>query len=327
MYPRNLPAFLKKTIFTVLALISRLKWIRDRRSLPLQREDWGLYLDIHVASALRLHRLPNLLAPAGYNDQVKWLMLFSQHELMPLCADKFRVRQYVADKIGEEFLIPLRAVGESWTDVEQALREGDGALKCSHDSGTTTLFGSLSEEKIRNMKTLYESRLLREHGVGKGEWHYRGIKPLLLVEERLPGLNPEVGPADIKVHCADGQPRMVHIIDSRQAASRQAFFSGEGKPLDLRIKPHRAKIENFDFEAVREKIIPLATRLAEPFHYVRVDFYLVEGKPYFGELTFFEEAGLFPKKSEELDLASAIGIRCERPKPTIHHSLTRTEAT
>jgi hypothetical protein len=327
MYPRHFPDFLKKTLYGFIALVVRLKWAKDRRSLPLRPHDWELYLDIHIASALRLHRLPNLIAPVGYNDEVKWLMLFSQHELMPVCADKFRVRQYVAQTIGEEFLIPVKAVGESWTDIEQALKEGDGVVKCSHDSGTATLFDSLGEEQIHNLKSLYESRLLREHGVGKGEWHYRGIKPLLIVEEKLPGSRPEVGPADIKVHCVDGEPRMVHIIDSRQTASRQAFFSPEGEALNLRIKPHRAKIENFDFEGVRKKIFPLVSRLAKPFSYVRVDFYLVGEKPYFGELTFFEEAGLFLERSEELDLASAIGIRCDNPQPTIHRSLFRTDST
>ena len=327
MYPRHLPAVIKRTIYGFLFVISRLKWLIDMRSLPLLREDWSLYLDIHIASALRLRRLPNLFSPAGYNDQVKWLMLFSQHELMPICADKFRVRSYVADTIGEEYLIPLRAVGESWVEVEQALRRGDGVLKCSHDSGTATLFGSLSEEQIQSLRKLYETRLLREHGVGKGEWHYRGIRPVLMVEEKLPGSSPEVGPADIKVHCVNGEPRMVHIIDNRQTLSRQAFFSSEGKPLNLRIKPHRAKIENFDFEPVKQRIFPLVSRLANPFPYVRVDFYLVDGEPYFGELTFFEEAGLFSKKSEELDLASAIGIRCDNPRPTIHHSLAKTEVT
>jgi len=327
MYPQHFPDFLKKTLYGFLTLVVRLKWAKDRRSLPLRPHDWELYLDIHIASALRLHRLPNLIAPVGYNDEVKWLMLFSQHELMPVCADKFRARQYVAQTIGEEFLIPLRAVSESWIDIEQALKEGDGVLKCSHDSGTATLFDSLSEEQILNLKSLYESRLLREHGVGKGEWHYRGIKPLLIVEEKLPGSRPEVGPADIKVHCVGGEPRMVHIIDSRQTTSRQAFFSQDGESLNLRIKPHRAKIENFDFEGVRQKIFPLVSRLAKPFPYVRVDFYLVGEKPYFGELTFFEEAGLFLKRSEELDLASAIGIQCDKPQPTIHRSLLRTDST
>ena len=81
MYPPRLPAFLKRLMYVVLLLIVRLKWLSDRTFLPLHTHDWILYFDIHVASALRLKRLPNLRNPVGYNDQVKWLMLFAQHQL------------------------------------------------------------------------------------------------------------------------------------------------------------------------------------------------------------------------------------------------------
>ena len=312
-------------MYVVLLLIVWLKWLADRRFLPLHTHDWILYFDIHVASALRLKRLPNLRNPAGYNDQVKWLMLFAQHELMPLCADKIRVREYVAEKIGAEHLIPLRATADSWSGILPALRAGPGVLKCSHDSGTTTLFGDLDDTQIRKLERRYAGRLAREYGVGKGEWHYRGIEPRFVVEERLPGATPHVGPADIKVHCVKGRPALVHIIDSRQSNSRQAFFSPQGEQLSLRVKPHRETITGYDFGPVRATIFPLATKLAEPFRYVRVDFYLIGNTPYFGELTFFEEAGLFTNRPEEEDLGRAIGLTCDDPLPTIHHSLAARE--
>ena len=321
MYPPQLPAFLKRSLYVALVVVVRLKWLSDTRFLPLRAHDWRLYFDIHVASALRLKRLPNLRNPDGYNDQVKWLMLFAQHELMPLCADKIRVREYVADAIGPEYLIPVRATADSWSEILPALREGPGVLKCTHDSGTTTLFDDLDDAQFEKLERRYAGRLSREHGVGKGEWHYRGIEPRFIVEERLPGATPRVGPADIKIHCVKGMPALVHIIDSRQSNSRQAFFSPEGQPLSLRVKAHRDSIVGYDFEPVRAKIFPLAKILAEPFHYVRVDFYLIGDTPYFGELTFFEEAGLFTNRSEENDLGQAIGLTCDDPVPTIHHSL------
>ena len=321
MYPPKFPVFLKRSVYTALLVIVWLKWLVDRQVLPLKTHDWELYFDIHAAAALRLKRFPHLHNPHGYNDQVKWLMLFAQHELMPLCADKIEVREYVADKIGAEHLIPLRAVADSWSEVLPALREGPGVLKCSHDSGTTTLFHDLSESQIEKLEQRYAGRLSREYGVGKGEWHYGSIRPRFLVEERLPGATPHVGPADIKIHCVKGIPSLVHVIDSRQSNSRQAFFSPDGEPRSLRVKAHRETIVDYDFEPVRAKILPLAKILAEPFHYVRVDFYLIGDTPYFGEMTFFEEAGLFTNRWEELDLGHAVGLRCDDPVPTIHHSL------
>ncbi len=321
MYPADFPLVVNRMIYFVLFFVTRIKWESDRRNLPLVDHDWQLYLDIHIASALRLRRLPDLQNPVGYNDQVKWLMLFAQHELMPVCADKVRVREYVSERLGPKVLIPIRVIANSWSEIEDELTRGPAVLKCSHDSGSTTLLDSLDAKKIANLRQHYERQLSREHGVGKGEWHYKGIEPRLVLEERLPGSDPRVGPADIKVHCVNGQPRMVHIIDNRQADSRQAFFSAQGEPLSLSLKPHRGKINGFEFDKVKSIILPLVTKLAEPFRYVRVDFYLVEDKPFFGEMTFFEEAGLFPRRSEEIELASAIGIECVNPRPTLHNSL------
>jgi hypothetical protein len=325
MYPPQLPAFLKQSLYVALVGLVRLKWLTDSRVLPLRAHDWKLYFDIHVASALRLKRLPNLRNPVGYNDQVKWLMLFAQHELMPLCADKIRVRDYVANKIGSQHLIPLRATADSWSDIVPALRDGPGVLKCSNDSGSTTLFDDLGDLQIEKLERRYAGRLSREYGVGKGEWHYGGIRPRFLVEERLPGATPHVGPADIKIHCVRGKPALVHIIDSRQSNSRQAFFSPDGEPRNVKVKTHRETIVGYDFKPVRAKILPLARILSEPFRYVRVDFYLIGDTPYFGELTFFEEAGLFTNRSEENDLGEALGLTCDDPAPTIHHSLAARE--
>lgn len=323
IYPKRFPGFINRSIYGVLTLIIRLKWINDSAALPLRQEDWELYLDIHIVSALRLHKFPNLINPAGYNDQMKWLMLFSQHELMPQCADKFRVRSYVGEKIGEEFLIPLKAVGDSWGEIESSVLQGPGAIKCTHDSGSTVLFEELDESDLERLRQRFERQLLRRHGSGKGEWHYRWIKPRLLVEEKLPGSSPRVGPADVKIHCVGGNPRLIHIIEDRQANSRQAFFSAEGAPVEVAIKPHRGKVADFDFEKVRGTILPLAARLAEPFRYVRVDFYLVGDTPFFGELTFFEEAGLFLNRLEDESLARAIGLECRDPIPTIHNALPK----
>lgn len=264
--------------------------------------------------------MPNLRNPSGYNDQVKWLMLFAQHPLMPICADKVKVRDYVADRIGPDFLVKAKAVSRHWPDIEPFLWEGPGVLKCSHDSGSSTLFETMDLEKVKKLESRFERELLRQHGYGKGEWHYQRVVPQLIVEEKLPGPRPGAGPIDVKIHCVEGKPRLVHIIEDRQGDSRQAFFSATtGKRLELRVKPHRKRILEFDFQVVRTHVLPLALPLAEPFRYVRVDFYLVGNTPYFGELTFFEEAGLFSSRDEERDLSQAIGLRCDDPQPTIHN--------
>lgn len=297
------------------------KWNIDRFFLPLETYDWGLYLDIHVIAAVRLRRLPNLLRPRGFNDQMKWLMLFAQHELMPRCVDKVAVREVVARAIGVDYLIPLRVVSESWDEVASRVSDGPGVMKCSHDSGSAWLFDDPTESEVRGHEEKFKALVAREYGVGKGEWMYRDVPRRILIEERLPGTSPGVGPADIKVHCVNGEPALIHVIEGRQGVQKQAFFSPTGQRLRLRVKPHRAQIEGFEIGAVLNLVLGPVRKLASPFRYVRVDMYVVENRAYFGELSFHEQSGLFKNRAEEIDLAKVLKIECVNPQKTIHRKV------
>ena len=216
LFPEKIPFFVRKLIFFLLSFVSRAKFLFESRSLPLKRHDWPLYLDIHVVSALRLRRLPNLLKPDGFNDQMKWLMLFGQHELMPACADKYEVRKYVAETVGREYLIPLKSAGYKWMDIAESVSTGEGVVKCSHDSGSAFLFKDATPQELAVLEERFGRLLLREHGVGKGEWYYGHYAPQLIVEERLWSPDKQTSPTDIKVHCVNGKPSLVHVIDGRQ---------------------------------------------------------------------------------------------------------------
>jgi hypothetical protein len=248
---------------------------------------------------------------------MKWLMLFGQDSLMPACVDKLQARGVVSDKIGSQHLIPVRAAG-SWADVLPVLKAGSGVLKCTHDSGSAVLFDSLSPEGIVKLEHRFHALLSKEHGVGKGEWHYGHFPPQLLVEERLPGSRPDCGPTDIKVHCVDGEPRLIHFIDGRQATDQsQAFFLPNGKRIQVAVKPHREQMREFNPTRTLQLVLPLARKLAGNFRYVRTDFYLVDDMVYFGELSFHEQAGLFQSRREEQDLGRVLQIPCDKASPTL----------
>lgn len=322
LYPDWVPRAVKRSIHFLLAFVIWLKWQRDSDTLPLQQHDWPLYLDIHVVAALRLRRLPNLKNPTGFNDQMKWLMLFGQHPLMPLCVDKFEVRRHVAREVGKEHLVPLRAHGYRWDDIVATLAEGEGVLKCSHDSGSARPFDSLDQASLPALQEHFEHLLEREHGVGKGEWYYGYFQPRLIVEERLK--SGGTSPMDIKIHCVGGEPRLIHVIDGRHSSQQaQGFYLPDGSPTEVAVKPHRGKLDTRKPLPSFELLLPLATKLSEPFRYVRVDFYLVGSRPYFGELSFHEQAGLFQSQKEETDLARALEIKCENPSSTIHTMMPR----
>jgi hypothetical protein len=150
---------------------------------------------------------------------------------------------------------------------------------------------------------------------------YGFVEPQFLVEERLPGSDFNSGPADIKIHCVDGIPKLIHVIQGRQTFQRQGFFNASGESLNLRIKPHRQRITDVKIEEILDLVRRPAELLSAPFRYVRVDLYIASGTVYFGELTFYEESGLFKNRGEERDLAEALEIDCSQPKPSIHGAL------
>lgn len=318
IYPPQFPLWAKRLTYQFIKFMVACKWAVDRLFLPLLPHDWSLYLDIHVIAAVRLRRLPNLLRPKGFNDQTKWLMLFAQHELMPRCVDKVAVREIVAEAIGERYLIPLRIVSTSWDEVASHISEGPGVMKCAHDSGSAWLFDHPTDSEIQSREAKFKALVSREYGVGKGEWMYRNVPRQILIEERLSGKSPEAAPDDIKVHCVNGQPSLIHVIRARRGIQKQAFFSPSGQRLLLRVKPHREQIEGLEIELILDLILVAVRKLASPFKYVRVDMYIVEDRAYFGELSFHEESGLFKNRAEEIDLANILGIECVNPAPTIH---------
>lgn len=324
LFPEGIPLFVRRLIFGVLWFVIRIKLNLESRSLPLKPHDWPLYLDIHMVSALRLRRLPNLLRPDGFNDQMKWLMLFGQHELMPACVDKYEVRDYVAETIGDEYLVPLKSVGYQWEDIAESVSTGEGVVKCSHDSGSAFLFKNATPHELNIMKERFQKLLKREHGVGKGEWYYGHYIPRLIVEERLWSPDRNTSPTDIKVHCVGGKPRLVHVIDGRQTGiERQGFFTPDGIMTSVRVKPHREGLPASFPLPPFEKIMPIVSALAEPFRYVRVDLYFVDGRVYFGELSFHEQAGLFQSREEDLSLGSALQIPCLDPSPSLNTEMLR----
>lgn len=321
MYPPQFPHIVKFGLYLTIRTLARIKFLRDSKKLPLRSYDFGLYLDIHVVSMLRLRRFPNLLNPSGYNDQVKWHMLFAQHEFMPICADKGAARDFIERHIGPGYLVPIVVKSQHWEHIEPHLRNGSGVLKCSHDSGSATFFSNPTEEEIEKLRQKFSTLISRPYGVGKGDWVYGVVEPCFLVEQILPGSGGREVPDDFKVHCVNGEPRLIHIIRSRQKNSSQAFFLPDGTQVYPRVKPHRDTIPGFDIEKSLDLTLPFVRKVAKYFRYVRVDLYLVDEQVYAGEISFFEESGLFADRREEKDLGDLIQMSCVNPLPTIHNQL------
>ncbi len=238
---------------------------------------------------------PNFKNPRTLNEKVNWRKLYSNNPLFVTCSDKLAVRDYVAAQVGEKYLIPVLYSGKSIT-VQQIQQLGDNiVVKTNHDCGSVFLIEKNTPELAAQVCAKVSASLRRDFGRLSNQWWYSEIPPRVYVEKRLEGISGGL-PLDFKFslfrgETPDAAPRGILKIDyDRKQATRARTFFG----LDRKFVPgiHRNE-EQRPFPEVEnyEEMLSIATRLAADFDYVRVDLYNVDGRIYFGELTFSQTGG------------------------------------
>lgn len=236
-----------------------------------------------------------LKAPQTYNEKLQWLKLHDHNPLYPTLVDKYEVKKYVADKIGEEYIIPTLGV---WDNAEQIAFEelpDQFVLKCTHDSGSVLLCrDKLSFSKEEAVKSL-DAHLHGSTYWFDREWPYKNLKPRIIAEEYMEDSTYHEL-RDYKFFCFDGVPKAMFIASERLNPDKPTafdFFDMDFNHLPIRQgHPNAESIPEkpLNFEKMKE----LAAILSEDFPHVRVDFYEINGKVYFGELTFYHFGGVEP---------------------------------
>jgi len=258
------------------------------------------------------HQKPNFENPATMNEYLAYRKLYDRDPLLPLCSDKYRVRHYVAQKIGEEYLVPLLLATDDPDKIDFTKLPDRFVIKVNHGSGQNIIVTDKNRiDTDKNRIDTEETRVLlhywmkRSHYYNNREWQYKEIKPMVIIEEMLLDSDGQV-PKDYKFHLFGGKVEMINIDTDRFGTHRRIFYSPKWEKLDFLWVPavadNQPKYTEADPQPKPENLdemIRLAEKLAEDFLYVRADFYNLRGKIYFGELTFTHENGLakfFPQK-------------------------------
>ncbi len=253
---------------------------------------------------------PNLNNPKTLNEKLNWKKLYDHNNTYTLCADKYAVRDYIAKKVGKQYLVPLILETTNPEKVNFAKIPKPFVVKANHGGGMTlfaTKKDKVDSELIKkNCKRWLDIDFYR---LAK-EWQYKNIKPRILVEKMLLDERGEI-PADFKFHCFGGKTEFIQVDTNRFTQHQRTIYTRDWKlshfnwcekkefgddpanDIDKSIK----KPKNF------KKMRELSEKLAKDFDYVRVDWYECDGKIYFGELTFSHGAGylsFFPKKYDRI---------------------------
>ena len=242
----------------------------------------------------------NLKNPKTYNEKLNWLKLNDRNPEYTKMVDKYEVKKYVSNIIGEEYIIPTLGIWDKFDDIDFDELPEQFVLKCTHDSeGVVIVKDKSSFDVDKARKKINEALKCNFYYIGRA-WPYKNIKPRIIAEKYME--DEECGELrDYKFFCFNGEPKAMFIASDRGIGETK-FDYYDLNFNHLNIIQHypnsKLKIEkpkNFD------KMIELAKILSKNLIHVRVDFYEVNGKVYFGELTFYHFSGFQPFIPEEWD--------------------------
>ena len=249
---------------------------------------------------LNLGKKLNLKHPVTFNEKLQWLKLYNHNPAYTVMVDKVKAKEYVAKLIGEEHIIPTLGVWDDPDDIDFDALPNQFVLKCNHNSGTgMCICRDKSKLDIEKVKAELRKGLKENYFMRWREWPYKNVPRKILAEKFMVD---ESGTelTDYKWFCFNGEPFMMYVSHDNAEHATTDFFDMNYNRLPLRMKdpnsdnpPTKPK----EFEEMRE----YAKVLSRHIPFLRVDFYVISHKVYFGELTFFDSTGMAKFSPEEWD--------------------------
>lgn len=230
--------------------------------------------------------------PITFNEKIQWMKLhISDEKRYRMMADKVAVKEYVSAAIGKEYIVPTIGVWDSFEDIDFEKLPNQFILKCTHDSGSTKIIKSKQEIDYDRLKCFFQKKLSEDYYLHGREKCYKGI-PKKIIAEPLLVSGKEL--KDYKIHVFNGKPKLVQVDMGRFTDhTRNMYMPGwEYLPFSLLYPRDESQIE--ERPECMDEMLEIAEKLANDMPYVRVDFYIVDEKIYFGELTFFHGSGYEP---------------------------------
>lgn len=245
----------------------------------------------------------NLSNPQTFNEKLQWLKLYDRKPEYTMMVDKYKVREYIKEQLGEEYLIPLLGVWDKAEDIDFDKLPNQFVLKCNHNSGFGMYIckdkSKLTQKEIKVIRKNLTKGLQQDYYLTGREWPYKDVPRKIIAEKYM---EDETGQLrDYKFYCFNGEPKIIMINSDREIGKTKAdYFDMDFHWLDFKwgydhapVKPLKPK----KFEKMKE----IAAVLSKDIPELRVDFYEVDNKIYFGELTFFDGSGFDRIEPREWD--------------------------
>ena len=238
--------------------------------------------------------------PKTFNEKLNWLKLYYRRPDLITLVDKYEVKKYIADKIGEQYVIPTLGVWDKFEDINFNELPNQFVLKCTHDSGGLVVCKDKSKLNLKEVKAKIEKSLTNNYYLWTREWPYKGVKPRIIEEKYME--DQETGELrDYKFFCFNGEPKLMFVASERGLKNTKFDFY-DMQFHHMNIVQHYPNSEcSIEKPEHFEKMVMLAEKLSAGFPHVRVDFYEANGQVYFGEMTFYHFGAIVPFETKEWD--------------------------
>lgn len=246
----------------------------------------------------------NLENPRTFNEKLQWLKLYDHRPEYTIMVDKFLVKEYVADKIGSQYVIPLLGVWKMAEDINFEDLPNSFVLKCNHNSGNVIICRDKNYFDTANARKILGNALKEDFYVYGKEWPYKNVKKRILAEKYIFDETSENGLdlPDYKVMCFDGKVKAVQVHKGRFLGKHtQEWYDADWNMMYFKRPGQDRDFSKIERPVFLDKMIELSEILSEGIPEIRVDWYYANNRLYFGELTFFEDSGLIGFDPPEFD--------------------------
>ena len=245
----------------------------------------------------------NLDNPKTFNEKLHWLKLNNRKPEYTKMVDKYEVKKYISDIIGEEYVIPTIGVYNNFDEIDFEKLPNQFVMKCTHDSNSTIICKNKNTFNKKKNRKIINKKLHTNYYLCGREWPYKNVKPRIIIEEYLEDRNVKQNSIrDYKLMCFNGKVKLILICSNRgnKNTLTMDFYDLNWNKLEIKRKTKNStgkleKPKNLDL------MISFAERLSNNIPFIRIDFYEVNKKLYFGEVTFYPANGFEKFEPNEYD--------------------------
>lgn len=277
-------------IFGKASRMGLLNWMPD-----------SLYLKIRYRG--QMQRRLDLTNPLTFNEKLQWLKLHNRVPEYTVMVDKYEVKEYVASKLGAEYIIPTLGVWETFDDIDFEKLPNQFVLKCTHDSGGLVICRDKGSFDYDSAKRKITKCLKSNYYYSGREWPYKNVKPRIIAEQYMTDSKQTQELTDYKIHCFNGVPKVILVCRDRFKNMSEDFFDTKWEHIPVKRPLHHNSDKPIERPDELDEMLRLAEKLGKDIPFSRIDFYTIDKKIYFGEITFFPASGMerfIPEKYEKI---------------------------